>query len=77
LVDEITLQDALAQVEAAFTQAAVRGLAAEDAQERAAPWNELTCTCDKTLSWWPRREPSFRRLMTLRDWARQLGTLNA
>jgi hypothetical protein len=76
-VDEITLQNALAQAEAAFTQAAVQGLETEDAQERAALWKELACTYDKTLAWWPREEPSFRRLVTLRDWARQLGTVNA
>ena len=76
-MDEITLQDALAQAEAAFTQAAARGLETEDAQKRAALWNELTCTYDKTLAWWPREGPSFRRLMTLRDWAHRLGTLGA
>jgi hypothetical protein len=72
-MDEITLQEALAQAEAAFTQAAVRGLETADAQERAALWNELTCTYDKTLAWWPREAPGFRRLTTLRAWAHQLG----
>jgi hypothetical protein len=74
-MDEITLQDALAQAEAAFTQAAVRGLATEDAQGCAALWNELACTYEKTLAWWPREAPGFGRLMTLRDWAHQLGTV--
>ena len=76
MVDEITLQNALAQAEAAFSQAAVQGLETQDAQERAALWKALACTYDKTLAWWPRQEPSFERLMTLRDRARQLGTGN-
>ena len=70
------MQNALAQAEAAFSQAAVLGLETGDAQERAALWKALACTYDKTLAWWPRQEPSFERLMTLRDRARQLGTGN-
>ena len=72
-MDEITLRDALTQAESAFTQAAVQGLETEDAQERSALWKELACTYDKTLAWWPHEEPSFQRLMTLRDWARRLS----
>jgi hypothetical protein len=40
-------------------------------------WRELACTYDKTLAWWPHQKPSFQRLLTLRDRARQLGTKNA
>ena len=72
-MDEITLQDAMAKAEAAFAQTVVQGLKTEDVQERAALWRELACTYDKTLAWWPRHEPSFGRLLTLRDWARRLG----
>ena len=75
-VDDITLQIALAQAEAAFTQVALQALESEDPQEQTSLWRELAHTYDKTLAWWPRQEPSFERLMTLRDRARQLGTGN-
>ena len=74
LQDEITLQNALAQAEAAFTQAALQALQSDDGQEQDAVWRELAHTYDKTLAWWPRQELSFPRLMTLRDWANRLGT---
>ena len=73
-MDEVTLQNALAQAEAAFTQTALQALESEHALERVNLWNELACTYEKTLAWWPRQEPSFQRLMTLRDWANRLGT---
>ena len=75
-MDEITLQNALAQAEAAFSQVALQALESEDHQEQASQWRELARTYDKTLAWWPRQGSSFRRLMTLRDWARRLGTEN-
>ena len=73
-MDEVTLQNALAQAEAAFTQAALRALELKDPQEQLSVWRELAHTYDKTLAWWPRQEPSFPRLMTLRDWANRIGT---
>ena len=72
--NETILQDALAQAEAAFTQAALQALQSDDGQEQAAMWRKLAHTYDKTLAWWPRQAPGFLRLMTLRDWAHQLGT---
>ena len=73
-MDEVTLQNALAQAEAAFTQAALRGLELKDPQEQLSAGRELAHTYDKTLAWLPRQEPSFPRLLTLRAWARRLGT---
>ena len=72
-MNETILQDALAQAEAAFTQAALRALETEDHHRRVCLWHELAHTYDKTLAWWPRQELSFQRLMTLRDWARRLS----
>ena len=72
-MNEITLRDALAQAEAAFRQAALRALETKDPQEQVSVWRELAHTYDKTLGWWPRQAPSFRRLLMLHDWARRLG----
>jgi hypothetical protein len=77
IANEFILQDALAQAEAAFTQTAFQALGSEHAFERVNLWRELACTYDKTLAWWPHQEPSFQRLLTLRDRARQLGTKKA
>jgi hypothetical protein len=71
--DETLLQDARAQIEAAFAQAALRDLESTDAQERAALWCELAHTYVQTLAWWPRQGTGFRRLRLLRDWARRLS----
>jgi hypothetical protein len=73
-MDEITLQNALAQAEAAFTQTAVKALESDHASDQVNLWSELVCTYDKTLAWWPRQEPSCQRLLTLRDWAHRLST---
>ena len=72
ILDETLLQDARAQIEAAFAQAALRDLQSTDARERTALWRELADTYDQTLAWWPRQGPGFRRLRVLRDWARRL-----
>lgn len=51
IANEPLLQDAVAQVEAAFTQTALQALESEHAPERVNLWNELACTCEKTLAW--------------------------
>jgi hypothetical protein len=76
ILDETLLQDARAQIEAAFAQAALRDLQIDDARERAAVWRELAHTYDQTLAWWPRQGAGFRRLRLLRDWARRLTAMD-
>jgi hypothetical protein len=59
ITNETLLQDALAQAEATFTQAALQALRSEDHQEQVALWRELAHTYDKTLAWWPRQGLGF------------------